>query len=234
MNLLVGCPVSHREWILPTWLEHLQRSCDDAEIGLDLLCLVASDDQECIDILDTAGAELIIVPPEDRNDVRSWNSTRYRHMVTIRNLLLNEVRRRAPFYFLSLDSDILLAPNAVSAMFNVFESHPDAWAVGSKCYLSNAGTTHPNMAMWTVGRSTRRFVRHDVEKVLPVDVLMAIKMMTPKAYAIDYDEHRFGEDFGWSKNALDLNAKFYWDGSVTSKHVMRRDQLNQVDVRVGF
>ena len=226
--------MSRREWILPTWLEYLHAATDRAEVGLDLVAVVAEDDEKCIELLENAGAELVITEAEGRADLRSWNSTRYQHMVSLRNTLLKAVRSRAPFYFLSLDSDILLHPDSIAQMFEVLEDRPDTWAVGSKCFLSNASRTHPNMAMWGTGRSTRRFTRHDSDRVLPVDVLMAIKLMTPKAYSVDYSTHRFGEDFGWSKNCMDEGAQFYWDGRVTNKHVMRKENLDTVDVRVGF
>lgn len=234
MKLLVGCPVSHREWILPTWLDYLHAAADRAGMEVELLCILAEDDEKSIDILDKAGANLVIVGAEDRADQRKWNASRYRHMVSLRNNLLNQVRSRQPFFFLSLDSDILLHESSIEGMFEVLQTYPDTWAVGSRCYLSSLDRMHPNMAMWRHGRSTRRFTRHDVDKIVKVDVLMAIKLMTPKAYNIDYAEHRYGEDFGWSENALNLGAEFYWDGRYISKHVMKKENLDKIDVRVGF
>lgn len=234
MNLLVGCPVSHREWILPHWIDHVRVAAERASVGVDFVAVVAEDDQPCIDILADVNADLVIVEAEARADKRTWNLTRYRHMVTLRNTLLDRVRQAAPFYFLSLDSDILLHPDAISSMLDAFVQFPDAWAVGSRCYLSSFDRQHPNMAHWRYGRTSMKFTRRDMDTLVGVDVLMAIKMMTPKAYAVSYSEDRFGEDFGWSRNCQALGGKLYWDGRVINKHVMKREALEKVDIRVGF
>jgi hypothetical protein len=58
--------------------------------------------------------------------------------------------------------------------------------------------------------------------------------MKPEAYNIDYKVADQGEDIGWSQNCKQARLKLLWDGSHASKHVMRRKDLENVDVRVGY
>ena len=63
---------------------------------------------------------------------------------------------------------------------------------------------------------------------------MAIKMMSPKAYNIDYESHIHGEDLGWSKAVKNAGGQMLWDGQVASKHVMNMKMFDVVDKRVGY
>jgi hypothetical protein len=63
---------------------------------------------------------------------------------------------------------------------------------------------------------------------------LAIKLMSPRAYNIDYRFHHQGEDIGWSVAATEKGLKLGWDGRICSKHVMAADQLQLVDPRCGY
>lgn len=175
-------------------------------------------------------------------DAREWNWARFERMVELRNTLLGTVRELEPEYFLSLDSDILLHEDAIANMVETIETMP--WqAVGGKTYLSppriNPKTgeelagcrSHPSWANVTRNGGLRR---QDAEGVFPCDVIMAIKLMTMPAYGIDYEVHAQGEDTGWSLACAKHGVRVGWDGRVTSKHIMRSEDLDVIDPRCGY
>ena len=232
MKFLVGCPVSDRSWILDHWFDHVYTNFHDINAEPSFIFVVPEWDQKSIDILNRRCDPKIIFSGEpERKDERSWSNDRIQHLVKIRNLLLDGVREEDPDFFLSVDSDILLAKDAMSRMMKLLQIHNDAWAVGSKCFLSAASYAHPNMG-WFINNGKYR--RENYDGIIRVDILMAIKLMTREAYNTSYSFHRNGEDLGWSENIKASGGTMYWDGSVTSKHIMKREMLDAVDRRVGF
>jgi hypothetical protein len=108
----------------------------------------------------------------------------------------------------------------------------DPWdAIGSRCYMTTTGRNWPS---W--GRLSPRghLQRYDAEGYFPVDVIMAIKLMRPAAYQIDYQSHAQGEDIGWCLACHRAGLRLAWDGRVASKHVLQPHLLHRLDPRVGY
>lgn len=229
MRLLVGCPVAFREWILPRWFDHVRKAVDVAgvEAGFVFVC---DDRDPSLPVIVEHAPDAVVVPCTTRRgmDKREWNPNRYREMVMFRNALLRAVRRDGPDAFLSLDSDILAHPDQVAVLVESLERFD---AVGGRCYMTSTGRKFPSYAHLTRSRS---LLRTDATGVFGVDVIMAIKLMGPAAYDVDYELHAQGEDVGWSVAARERGVRLGWDGRVISKHVMRPHLLDVVDARVGF
>lgn len=229
-RLVIGCPVRRRGWILPAWKEATEIAVDNAGMSAEY-CFVAGEDD--LESLEPFKARVVSVSEEKRPDVRMWNESRYEHMVRLRNRLLDEVRIMGPDLFLSLDSDILLHPDAIANMYSsLLSSHDLAniWAVGGKLFMTTAGTGFPSY-----GKKKRgSFERSNSNEVMSVDVIMACKLMTPMALAVDYRYHTWGEDAGWSAAVQEQGGNLLWDGRVTNKHVMEPSLLNVMDKRCGY
>ncbi len=233
MRLMIGCPVKSRDWILDRWFDHTE-----AALPVDVTPRYVFVGDPIIDnwtfkIINQRAPAATIVPVTEGNlgtGRRDWsNPQRIEHMVVLRNFMLAEVRALKPDLFLSLDSDILLHPNGISTLIDAIGQGWDA--VGGKCYL-DPGISCPNYAM--LGRNGN-LRRTDAEGGLfPVDVLMAVKMMSPAAYAINYRAAKSGEDEGWSRNCTEAGLKLAWDSRVINKHVLQPDRLDVIDKRVGF
>lgn len=230
--ILVGCPVRKREWILPMWREYVYCSFENA--GLDspkFIFVVGADDQESVDWED---AESIVVEEESREDVRFWEGDRYHHMVFLRNKLLSRVREIGPDLFLSLDSDILLHPEAMSSMMSVLSQDEGAWAIGGKANM-DSGNYSPSYGIWcNKSQHNLGFRREPSDDIRVVDIIMAVKLMRESAYSVDYEWHHWGEDIGWSLAVARQGGTFLWDGTVTNKHVMRKEGLGEIDARCGY
>lgn len=229
MKLAVGCPVAHREWILPKWFEHVRAAT--ASIGVEPLFVFVCDRRDrswaCIET-EAPDATLVECTTTRSGDIRSWDPVRYLEMVGLRNSLLGAVRGIAPDEFLSLDSDVLLHPDQLGFLL---ETRSRFDAVGGRCYMTVSGTRFPSWGELGRDGSLRR---HQADGVFPVDVIMAIKLMGPSAYNVNYRLDRQGEDIGWSKACREAGLKLGWDGRVAAKHVLGPHLLHPVDARVGF
>lgn len=222
MTLLIGCPVRRRAWILPMWFTNIEIACREAGISDYGFVFVADQaDTETITCLATLYGNalqllrfhMVYVDEPPRDDVREWSLLRYEHMTWLRNQLLAKVRDVGPDLFWSVDSDVLVHPQSLRGALEQLELFD---AVGSKCYLSK-GKAAPNYGVWG---SEGRMFRRDQSYVLRADVLMAVKLMTPPAYNVDYEVHHRGEDIGWSKACRRAGLRFGWDGRFSSIHVM--------------
>lgn len=247
-SILIGGPVSRREWIIEHYIRAVEHSVNKQRLNHAFIFLgdVANDPtfglihsmcvgtHKCF-LLDV-GKETPVAYPH------AWTHDDYHRMVALRNRLLQEVRRLQPDYFLSLDSDILLAEPTIGQLLETVERYD---AVGGKCYMTQprkdpypegalevvAGTHAPSYGKLLLNGNMRRF---NSEAVFDVDILMAIKLMTPKAYNIDYKWDHRGEDLGWSENCRKAGLKLGWDGRTANKHVWEPRYLDLVDQRVGF
>lgn len=232
MRLVVGCPVLYRQWILEDWFDHVEAACERAAVEPIYAFVGDQILDPSFDIIDRR-AEQVVVDVESvtrPDDHREWNQDRYRVMVDLRNRLLGLVRGVAPQVFLSLDSDILLHPDALKLLLEDLEAGVFA-AVGSRCFMTQTGRSCPS---WGRLGPHGQLQRHDAEGYFPVQVVMAIKAMLPAAYLVDYELHAQGEDIGWSLACERVGLKLGWDGRVASKHVMAPDLLRLRDPRVGF
>jgi hypothetical protein len=250
VNLIVGCPVSHREWILPEWFAHVERACLEIAVIPDYLFVVSENDSGTLETIGEFYAETtreiqtVLTKEPERTDVRVWNEDRYKVMVALRNHLLTAVRERNPDYFLSLDSDILLRWDALRI---ALQEIGDADALGLHTYMDRparppAGTqvvssVGRNLASKADLRGQQLVNRAHYETYTAthqVGVIMAAKLMTPSAYAIDYEWHFQGEDIGWSKACTKAGLKLVWCPQACAKHVFTKADLGLEDYRVGF
>jgi hypothetical protein len=149
-------------------------------------------------------------------------------MVELRNRLLQIVRLLDPPLFLSLDSDILLHPDALR---NMIESTDRFDVVGGKAFMTSTGSACPSWGFPTTGGGIHR---SDAYGVFAVDIVMAIKLLTPKAYEVEYEFHGHGEDVGFSRNCRAAGLALGADARVCNKHVMTPEWLERIDERCGF
>ncbi len=248
MRVAVGCPIRRRAWIFEEWVEHVRIAFDLAgltpiwvfNVGVDANGSDDGTQRMVTDLYRTEpGMWSESCEPYLGDGRTQWNEPRYHQMVEYRNQLLHLVRAVKPDYFLSLDSDILFHPSALVCLLETiqhvhqYQGYDKTYdAVGGKCFLSEASTHITTYG--SLGRNGGGIHRMDSVGVFPVELIMAIKLMSPAAYAISYAYNLFGEDIGWSLNCNKAGLHLGWDGRVTSKHIMQEANLNKVDSRVGW
>jgi hypothetical protein len=236
-RVTIGCPIRAREWIIERWFTHAELAAQVAGVETEYVFVGAEDDPTHKVIDAHCPSQYRYVDTQERVQAERghvWNPAEYRHMVSMRNFLLAAARQTEPDYFLSLDSDILLHEDALANMLETIESGWDA--VGGKTWM----TESRDACSYIILVNSHGQIRPDVDGVIPVDVIMAIKLMNPAALAVDYVFDTDGEDVGYSRAATRVGLKLAFDGRVCSKHVMHRylrdgtEALNVVDPRCGF
>jgi hypothetical protein len=238
VRLVIGAPIRDRAWILRQWFDHTLAAVEHAVHVNECELIFIGSAEDDPETYKTALSEarrhgitlhwLESVIDDHGPYERRWTFERYSTMVALRNQLLREVRRREPDVFWSLDSDILVAECTLSSALQ----HLDRFdAVGTKLYMTPVGRFAPSYAMLPNGGALRR---DDADGAFKVDAIMASKVLTSKAYDVNYVHHRQGEDIGWSVAARAAGCSLGWDGTVTSKHVMERESLGVRDKRCGY
>lgn len=235
INLLVGCPIQKRDWIIAEWFSHVMAATKQAN-RIPGFIFVLDPNEEPLNTMihnlckiNNVDLWTIPIQENDRDDVRDWNHIRFMRMVYLRNCLLEGVRHISPPLFLSLDSDILIHQYCIKSLIEKFSEEYSA--IGGKAYMTHMGKHYPSYGMLL---DQGNLYRQDSEGVFKVDVIMAIKMMKPEAYNIDYSFDAIGEDIGFSKNCSKSGLRLMWDGTITNKHVMRKIDLGKIDDRCGF
>lgn len=231
-RIAIGCPVAHRSWILDAWFEHLSEACSRSNVEPQFVFAGDPEDRS-FEIIEryAPGYRVAYAPNTKPDDRRDWTSPhRYPEMVKLRNSVLAVVRGLDVSFFLSVDSDILLHPDVLQMLLADMDADP--WdAIGARCYMTPTGRQCPS---WGQMSSQGYLQRADADGYFPVEVIMAIKLMRPSAYWVDYETHVHGEDIGWSLACQRAGLKLAWDGRLASKHVLAPHLLHRLDPRVGF
>jgi hypothetical protein len=230
--IAVGCPVAHRSWVLDAWFDHIHEACDVADVEPQFVFAGDPERDRSFRVIERRAPDAIVAfaPNTKGDDTRTWDYARYQTMAAVRTLLLEAVRDLNPSFFLSIDSDILLHPEVLDLLLGDMETDP--WdAIGARCYLTPTGRNCPS---WGRLNSQGSLQRMDSTGYFEVPILMAIKLMRPTAYHVDYVAHLQGEDIGWSLACEQAGLKLAWDGRLGNKHVMTPNQLRLLDARVGY
>lgn len=238
MKVVVGCPIKNRAWIFPEWLESVQIAFDLAGEKPHFAFVVGIEEDGTDDgtldlVTDVFASESGVMHFEREPAIPDqrvpWTVDRYTRIVDYRNTLLDIVRKMEADLFLSVDSDILLHPTILAILMDDLARRP--WsAVAGKVYLGH----HRDIVNYADHHVNGGLKRQDQDGLFEVQILMALKLMTPAAYNIDYGFSHWGEDIAWSDNCRSAGLKLGWDGRVASKHVMYREKLDQIDPRVGW
>lgn len=230
MKVTVGCPIYERGWVLNAWFDAL----DDWREHVDLRFLFVYTDSEddTLDIItERAGSHLVFPYNEgDHSTKRNWgDQSRLETMADMRNFLISQVILNSPDFFLSLDSDILVAPWESSKV--LFETTYDA--VAPLVYL---GAGDISNGFYFRGDHHRRLPQKRMYGVEQrIDVIAAAKLMKPLAYRNSiYGYNRYGEDFYWARELSRANISLAFNSSVSFKHIMSPDKLDVVDPRIGW
>lgn len=245
LNVVVGCPIFDRAWAMDKWFNHVEIACATAGVVPTYAFVGPKGDEtwKYIDRATTAfgrdlscrftGEDASAKQDKDHNWSRGFSdgvAPRLQHMVDIRNLLLKLVREMEPDLFFSVDSDMFLHHEALSCLLETMEER--GWAaVGGKAYLSR-GDFETMCCTYFHTSASGGHSRTEQSTVFSVDVIMAIKLMSPAVYWIDYEYDRQGEDIGWSNAIKRSGMSLGWDGRVTSLHVMDRENIYRLDPRV--
>ena len=243
MNLVLGCPVANREWVLPRWFDAIARQT----VRPQRLTFVHSGergDATWRALLD--GAKLLNVPVQlthvDRPPHPRTDNARFETLADLRNLLLElaiddgYARSVRCDVFMSLDSDVILTdPTTIERLVGQingydlvaprFSLHPntvDGWAL-------NAGFWNPDSTRADAG--TRRWYRPSPDQAEPVRIDIPMAAWVAKRWVIQscrYRWHESGEDLGFAQDLEEYGVHCVWMPEIRAHHVWNERALEEV------
>lgn len=241
MKMIIGCPIYNRAWILPYWFQCIEKQSIDLK-NIGFVFVASKEDLDTLSVLEHWKSRhpevkiFDVIFPSDVNHFshaegsRHWTLSKYENMVKLRNVLLAQVRKYQPDYFMSLDSDVLLI-NSNTLELLVAHIKDGADAVNPLMFMTPHGVQFPSVMKW-VGSPGDKATRDDsfpIGSYFKSDVIMAAKMMSKKVYNnVDYSIHVQGEDLGWSANCAAANYNLYAATYIYAIHVMHQRMLDEV------
>lgn len=237
VGVMIGCPVRNRAWVLPRYLEHLDRL--DYPRQRRQYCFVIND---CID--DTAkilenfaarpgiraqllyaekavSAPVISFPSTIANPNQPEQRGRYNlsRLAFLRNHLLAAFLASDCQYLFSVDSDILVPPRVLRQL------------LADNCQVVSAlvcnGHQLGDTRIYNILRRVEdhyEFIREfPRDSLFPVDCTGAaylIRRDVIEDYHVTYSAKKGGEDIGFCENAAAQGVQLYCDGRLECQHIM--------------
>jgi hypothetical protein len=251
MKLIIGCPIYKRDWILPEWIKCLiNQSIDMNDVGL--IFETSPDDFETVNSLITwkkidkrfplfeINERQDISHFEHQNNGRQWTMSKYHNMVSLRNSLLDAVRKYQPDFYFSLDSDILLQnPNTIELLMAHLKDGADA--VSPLMYMTPTDNKYPSVMSWKDPEYdlAYRKSKYPLGTYFQSDIIMAAKMMSKDVYNnVNYEFHKQGEDLGWCRDAAKKGFKLFSASYIYAPHIMsplmHQHYLTNGDIRANI
>lgn len=239
MNLIIGCPIYKRDWIFPVWAAAIERQSVPLN-KLGFVFVVSSSDQRTILMLKhwkSMHPEIGIFDIVEKNDIahhehmensRQWTMSKYHNMISLRNCLLQNVRKYQPNYFFSLDSDVIIQNDSTLELL-IGHIKDGADAVCPLMYMTPFGVDFPSVMTWIdkPGEKAKRNKDYPIGTYFKSDVIMAAKMMSKEVYNnVEYIFHSQGEDLGWCSEAHRKGySNLYCASYIYAPHIMHQQML---------
>lgn len=248
IEYLVGCPAWNRAWSLDLWFESLRANLETDKTGLVFVVPPAdettraaiarnADDFAWVEVMRDKGE------PFDREDRAEDNE--HLTLATARNRLLGLAARTRPRRFISWDSDLLLAPGALTHI----ESLGDLPVVGVWSWLNrhtpqsmlhvNPETEERRRVLWEHPMQATAMQWAGKEKaehfhgsewyqratgLWRADVVLAFQMMDLSVYtSTHYAPHPDGEDIPFNWQLERRRVPRYMYGEEIAVHLYQHD-----------
>jgi len=229
-NIMIGCPVRNRAWILPRYLKCLS-NLDFPSESLRY-CFIVND---CIDKTPNLLADFAREKPGqvkiiEQNQGRYQSKSHMRgyylvtHLARLRNILLAAFLESDCGYLFSVDSDILLPPHALNYLLKA-DCKIISALVCNGHEMGDPGIynilKHESDGTW---RYIRDFPRNRVFEVDCSGACYLLKREVIDRYGIRYSAAYGSEDIGFCQDAAAKGLKIFCDSGVEGEHHMRENQ----------
>jgi hypothetical protein len=241
-SILIGCPIYDRAWILPYWIEFIEKQ-DYPKENLGFIFELGPDDDSTHDLLwewqnnsphyKIFDAQIYMrMQHETHPDgTRVWSSDKYYNMVTLRNNLLERATAQSHQfdYYFSLDSDILLEDPLTLSKLVEKAQDSEKHVISPLMYMTPSDTNFPSAMSWVDGpgkRAARKLDQYHVGETFECDIVMAAVFMKKEVYTnARYRWHRQGEDLGFASALSDLSFRSFAAWDIYCPHIMNTQML---------
>jgi hypothetical protein len=233
VKLIVGCPVYERAWSLPRWFDSVE-SQNLRGIELEYLFAYSVSQDDTLKIITQRAPEARFIDVDDLDAFPDRkDSARLHVLAEIRNRMLERVRELDPDYYLSWDSDVLLAPDALDELFVAVDDF-DAQCVSPLFGMLGGDPRYPSFpsAMeWLKPPMRSDQARHmdpdallALDQPVPVDINMGVVLMSRQCYqAGEYRWHAQGEDLGRAQSLEEHGIDRWLAPQARGRHLWERE-----------
>jgi len=247
-TVLVSCPVSNRDWILPYYLEHIKNinypkhlihiywivnnSKDDSLKMLQQFKLENNDQYASIEIaLENSSTYF-----EDERTTETREKFTYSWLSTLRNMVLRKTVKLGADYLFSCDCDILVEPDIIknlmefdkscisSLIYNGYELFgEDYYKFPNILKKDNQGKYKHIVNNYTANPS-----KCPKDKLVATDFTGACFLAKAETCSkVEYKQMPQGEDGYWSEKMIEAGYELWCSPYNFSKHIMSIDWLNK-------
>jgi hypothetical protein len=252
-SILIATPIYNRAWILPYWIEAIEKQ-DYPKDRIGFIFELGPDDDETHNMLFDwqsrrseykvfDGQILMSMNHEAHPDgLRVWDSMKYYNMVTLRNNLLERATAISDGfdYYFSLDSDIILEDPQTLNKLLAYAVDPSHHVISPLMYMTPHDVGFPSAMTWVEnpgGRAARQLQQYKKGQFFQADIVMAAVFMQKEIYRnVRYVWHRQGEDLGFAAELArhGYNSFAAWD--IYCPHIMNTSMLESytrtgIDIR---
>lgn len=230
-NIMMGCPVHNRAWVLPLYLKYIL-SIDYPKKNITLCFILNDSHDESQKILENFKYNHI----EDYNDIiirnlkynmpddiRQCRVSRkvYQRLAWVRNEFISNVKDED--YVMSIDSDILVPPNILKELIAQKKD------IISALLFNDPSMRYPNILLIENGLM-KHYFEFPKDSVFEVDITGAVYLIKSKiCKRVKYGYDKYGEDIPFCISAKKLGYKIWCNSSVSCRHIMYPYMLTQKD-----
>lgn len=222
-KVMIGCPVRNRAWILPRYLERLE-ALDYNGIEREYCFILNDSNDKSGEILfefahkTTAPVQLI-----HKNLGQKYGSQReeysFSNLALLRNLFIDNFLRSTCSHLLSLDSDILIPPNALQ---DLLESNKDIISL----LLSNGEILGDPNIFNILRKEGDRFVHikdFPYNRIIDVDCTGAAYLIKRRVLeqGVRYSSKYGAEDIGFCLSAKRMGFQISCNTGILADHIMK-------------
>jgi GT2 family glycosyltransferase len=227
-EITIGAPVRNRAWILRHYLDHLV-SLDYPKDKIRFLFILNDSTDRSDEVLRDfkqeykelyAGIEISVYNQHAPEDERTWRREKIYHtLANVRNKLLEQIETP---YFFSVDTDILVPPNALKVLV---ESNKDIVAgVIRNDYIIQPDAEYPNQLtnlLIMKNGTIRHYMKYPLNDLFQVDVTGAIYLLKKEVCEqVRYGFDPQGEDVYFCLQAKEKGFEIWANSNVYAQHVM--------------
>lgn len=223
IKVMIGCPVRNRAWILPSYLDCLQKL--DKRLFEVRYCFIINDCSDASPRILTEFArqkpQCVTLIRKNHHSPGGFRRGEYNlsHLAQLRNLLLQAFLESDCDYLFSLDSDILVPENTLNQLLQ------DQCDIISALVCNGHEIGDPGIYnILQRGREGNYLHIRDFprDKVFPVDCTGAACLIRRAVIeaGVRYSGLRGGEDIGFCEAAITRGFNIFCDGRVECLHYM--------------
>lgn len=222
MTIMIGCPLQQRAWILPVYLNSIEK-IDFPKEDIHLAFLVNNSSDNTLEILhrfkdahydEYYDIEIALACDFDYTDNRIGNRD-YGCIADVKNEWLDMRYPSDEFAFI-VDSDVLVPPEVLSTLLG----HQKDMISALVMTLMFRGMDFYNMMDWNGSMYVHR--REWNERLLKVDYTAGCVLMSKALLDTNprYGDHRQGEDCIFCRDAQKAGYEVFIDTGILCNHVM--------------